>query len=257
MSHRWRRIGRTLLVVSVVLLALSSGIAVADEEHGTETPTTTTAGHSDGTAHHDEATHTTADESHHDGTSAQSGTSTQHSDDEHAHGGDDTGTSTPHHDDSAQQGDDGHTHEGDGHGEEGLLGDWLFVVGGLFLVGAIATAPTYRYFSSNRDGFEVTSSHLAVALLALFTAAVHLYLFLEHGEVVMLLAGAGFVGGIVLFFTGFNRRYLYAGGALFTLVQVPLWVLEGMPHLESFGLLDKVVQVLLVLLLGYLYLREQ
>lgn len=252
MSHHWRRIGRILLVVSVVLLTLSSGIAVADEEHGTETPTTTTAGHSDGTAHHDEASaQTTADESHHEGTS------TQHSDDEHAHGGAETGTSTPHHNDSAQQGDDGHAHEGDGHSEEGLLGSWLSVVGGLFLVGAVATAPTYRYLSSNRNGFEATSIHLAVALLALFTAAVHLYLFLEHGELVMLLAGAGFIGGIVLFFTGFNRQYLYASGALFTLVQIPLWVLEGMPHLDSFGLLDKVVQVLLILLLGYLYLQER
>ncbi|WP_202802220.1 hypothetical protein [Halogranum rubrum] len=44
---------------------------------------------------------------------------------------------------------------------------------------------------------------------------------------------------------------------LFTLVQIPLWVLEGMPHLDSFGLLDKVVQVLLVLLLGYLYLQQR
>ncbi|WP_211609266.1 DUF7475 family protein [Halogranum amylolyticum] len=242
--------------MSVVLLTLSSGIAVADEEHGTETPTPTTAGHSDGTAHHDEAsTQTTTDESHHEGTSTHSGTSTQHSDDEHAHGGEETGTSTPHHNDSAQQSDDGHTHEGDGHSEEGLLGSWLSVVGGLFLAGTVATAPTYRYLSSNRNGFEATSIHLLVALLALFTAAVHLYLFLEHGEVVMLLAGAGFVGGIVLFFAGFNRRYLYAGGALFTLIQIPLWVLEGMPHLGSFGLLDKVVQVLLVLLLGYLRYR--
>ncbi|SFL44773.1 hypothetical protein SAMN04487950_3791 [Halogranum rubrum] len=258
MSDQWRRIGRVLLVASVVLLAISSGIAVADEEHGTETPTTTTAGHSDETGHHDEAsTQTSAAGSHHNGTSPQSGTSTQHGDDEHAHDGEETGTSTTPHNDSAQQGDDGHTHEGDGHSEEGLFGSWLSVVGGLFLVGAVATAPTYRYLSSNRDGFEATAIHFAVALLALFTAAVHLYLFIEHGEVIMLLAGGGFIGGIVLFFTGFNRQHLYASGALFTLAQISLWIVEGMPHLDSFGLLDKVVQVLFVLLLGYLFLQNR
>lgn len=238
MSHRWRRISRILLIVSVVLLAFSSGIAVADEEHGTETPTTTTTGH-------------------HDETSTQSEESTQHSDDERTHSGEKASTSTAHNNDSAQQSSDGHAHEGDGHSDEGLLGSWLSVVGGLFLLGTVATAPTYRYFGSNREGFKATPVHFGVALLAVFTAAVHLYLFIGHGETVMLLAGAGFIGGIALFFAGFDRRYLYAGGALFTLVQIPLWVLEGMPHLDSFGLLDKVVQVLLVLLLGYLYLQQR
>lgn len=224
MSQRWRSIGRVLLVASVILLTLTSGIAVANDDHGTATttPATTASEHHEENSHHDETTQ------------AEAG----------------------HHDESGQSS-DGHTHEGDEHGEEGLLGSWLAVIGGLFLVGAVATTPTYKYLSANRERFEATPIHLGVALLALLSAAVHLYLFLDHGEFVMLLASAGFVGGIGLFFAGFNRQYLYAGGVLFTLVQIPLWVLEGMPHLSSFGLLDKVAQVLLIILLGYLYLDQR
>lgn len=207
MSQRWRSIGRVLLVASVVLLTLTSGVALADEDHETATATSTT-------------------------------------------------TTAGHHNESAQSG-DGHSHEGDAHGEEGLLDNWVAVVGGLFLVGALATTPTYRYLSSNHETFEATPVHLGAALLAILSAAVHLYLFLAHGELVMLLAGAGFIGGIGLFFAGFNRQYLYAGGALFTLIQIPLWVAEGTPHLTSFGLVDKIAQVLLVVLLGYLFLKQR
>ena len=92
--------------------------------------------------------------------------------------------------------------------------------------------------------------------MELFTPAVHLYQFLAHGQVIMLLAGLGFVGGVVLLFAGVARRYLYAAGIAYTLVQILLWTTDGMPHLENFGLLDEVVQASLVAVLGYLYVRN-
>ncbi|WP_338730055.1 hypothetical protein [Haladaptatus sp. DJG-WS-42] len=99
--------------------------------------------------------------------------------------------------------------------------------------------------------------HQAAALLAVFSAAVHLYLFLEHGTLVMLPAGLGFLGGIGLFFAGINRRVLYLAGIAFTALQIPLWVLEGLAHLQNFGLLDKVAQVTLIAILGYLIFTEE
>jgi hypothetical protein len=78
----------------------------------------------------------------------------------------------------------------------------------------------------------------------------------EHGETVMLLAALGFLGGIGLYFTGISRRLLYATGIGYTVVQLVLWYTAGMPHLNSFGLLDKVAQILLIAALGYLYARR-
>lgn len=148
---------------------------------------------------------------------------------------------------------------GGGHseGEAGFMSGWPMMIGGLFLLGTVTTAPIYQYSNKRRQDFAVSSIHLGVALLALFTAAVHLYLFLEHGSLIMLFAGSGFLGGIGLFFLGVDRQYLYLVGILYTAVQIPLWINDGMPHLGSFGLIDKVVQVLLIIALSYLYLNQQ
>jgi cation transport ATPase len=181
-----------------------------------------------------------------------------------AAGGDHTKTSTTtHHEESGHHEEQGHEDSGHSHSEEGHSHDdespteWLMMIGGLFLLGTVATAPLYQYTNTQRQNFTISSVHLGVALLALFTAAVHFYLFLDHGELIMALAGLGFLGGIGLFFIGVNRQYLYSLGVLYTAVQILLWINDGMPHVESFGLIDKVVQVLLIVALGYLLLHRR
>ncbi len=250
MSTGRRRVGLGLLAVCSALLLVTSGVALAHGGESTETTATMT--------HHDaERTHETTEASHdgaHTGTAAthHGGEETHRTSDGHAHGGD--GSAGSDHHGSGAESASGHGH--DDHDDGGLLGGWLSSVGGLFLLGAVATTPAYRYLRS-AEGVALTPVHLVGALLALFTAAVHLYLFFEHGTLTMLLAGLGFVGGVVLLFAGVARRYLYLAGIAFTLVQMALWVDAGMPHLASFGLLDKVVQAALVAVLGYLYVRDE
>ncbi|MCO8255780.1 hypothetical protein NKF26_18385 [Haladaptatus sp. AB618] len=173
--------------------------------------------------------------------------------------GDHTKTSTTtHHEESGHHEEQGHEDSGHGHShDDESPTEWLMMIGGLFLLGTVATAPLYQYTNTRRQNFTVSSMHLGVALLALFTAAVHFYLFLDHGELIMALAGLGFLGGIGLFFIGVNRLYLYSVGILYTAVQILLWVNDGMPHVGSFGLIDKVVQVLLIAALGYLLLHQR
>lgn len=175
-----------------------------------------------------------------------SSTSNHSGDSEHHSGG--TGTASTTHGEE-----DGHGHGGDEHSDSGFGDGWFTVIGGTFLLGAIATAPMYQYAASRKQDVVVSPAHAAVALLALFTAAVHFYLFVGHGEVEMLFAALGFLGGIALYFTGISRRLLYATGVGFTTIQLILWYTAGMPHFESFGLLDKTAQVILIGALGYLY----
>lgn len=191
-----------LLILAVAALVLSPGIALADEDHGTSSPTST----------------------------------------EHSESGD--------------QEQHGHSHGKQGNKEGGLLGGWLTVISGLFLLGTATTAPAYQYLNTGQQEKFKTVEFLAL-LLTIFSASVHLYLFLAHGTMVMLLAGLGFVGGVGLFFTGIERRYLYLTGIVYTLIQIPLWINDGMPHLGSFGLLDKTAQVVLILTLGYLYWKNR
>ncbi|WP_139329013.1 hypothetical protein [Haladaptatus litoreus] len=150
----------------------------------------TTQGHGHGDDHGKTETtsdnHSSAGDSHHsDGTSS-------HQSDE---GGD------GHHAD-----DSGGDHHGDGSAA------WLTSIAGLVAIAALPVAPAYWY-GKQRDRFSDVDAGPAVAIgLILVRAAVHLYLFVQHEEVVMLLAGLGFVGAVVLFLLGVSRRLLYAVG---------------------------------------------
>lgn len=249
MTSTHRRISYGLFVICITLLIVSSGVALAHGGESTSTTVTVTpyeeerTHHSNDGHHGEESTETTG--THHD--AAETHRTNQSG---HAHGNDTEAAAEGHHE--SNQGVSGHAHEN--HDEGGLLGGWISIIGGLFLVGAIMTAPAYRYVQSSESP-TLAPIHFAGALLALFTAAVHLYLHFEHGTLVMLLAGLGFVGGVVLLFAGVARRYLYAAGIVYTLAQIVLWINAGMPHLGSFGLLDKIAQVSLIVVLGYLYVR--
>lgn len=153
--------------------------------------------------------------------------------------------------------DDGSTATDDGH-QDGSGLAWTVSIAGLFVaITAVPAAPTY-WFGKQRDRVsDLESIHFLAVGLILFSAAVHLYLYFQHGELLMLLAGAGFLGAVVLFFLGFSRRILYLVGVAFVAVQLVLWAVSGMPHLQSYGLLDKIAQVLLLGVLGYLLWGEQ
>lgn len=148
---------------------------------------------------------------------------------------------------------------GPDHGEDSNHGGestWVFSIAGLFAVVAIPTAPAF-WFGKQRDLVsEVNSAHLAAIGLVLLSAAIHFYLFLQHSEVQMLLAGLGFLGAVGLFFAGVSRRLLYLLGLPYVAVQLVLWYSAGMPHLHSYGLLDKIAQVLLIGTFSYLLWTE-
>lgn len=95
---------------------------------------------------------------------------------------------------------------------------------------------------------------LAIALVAV-TGGIHVALFFTEDWLPMLLAGLGFFGAIVLFLLNVSRALLYPVGVVYTGSQIvgylllplgPLWI----------GILDKVVQVSLIVLLGYLFRRD-
>lgn len=118
---------------------------------------------------------------------------------------------------------------------------------------ALTMSQTTRQRNAIRfDTAEFTWMHWAIVALAVVTGAIHLYLFTTDDWIPFLLAGLGFLGAVVLLFVLPDyRKYLYPVGILFTVAQIvgylllplgPLWI----------GVLDKAVQVLLILLLGYL-----
>ena len=99
-------------------------------------------------------------------------------------------------------------------------------------------------------------THWVGIVAALVSGAVHLYLgvaFLPSGlGVSFLLAGAGFVGAVVLVLVDYRRRLVYAVGVPFTLVQIVLWYVlnfgsGGFPgEVGTLGAVDKVAQVALL-----------
>lgn len=105
---------------------------------------------------------------------------------------------------------------------------------------------------SYRIGSLRTLDWIAV-VLAVATAVIHLYLFTTEDWLPFLLAGAGFLGAIgLLVALPRYRHWLYPLGALFVLSQIvgylllplgPLWI----------GVLDKAIQVTLVLVLVQLF----
>lgn len=97
--------------------------------------------------------------------------------------------------------------------------------------------------------------HWAGIVLAAITGVIHLYLFATEDWLPFVLAGVGFFVAIGLLLSNVNRLYLYPLGILYTGAQIvgylamplgPLWI----------GVLDKIVQVALIAVLGYLHYAE-
>lgn len=109
--------------------------------------------------------------------------------------------------------------------------------------------------------------HWVGIVAALVSAAVHLFLGVSFAPsplgISFVLAGLGFVGGVVLLVIDYRRRAVYAVGIAFTLVQIVLWyVVNFAGGAKSFpgdvgtiGAVDKVAQVVLIAVLVALLRR--
>ncbi|MFC6976914.1 hypothetical protein ACFQL1_22900 [Halomicroarcula sp. GCM10025709] len=119
-------------------------------------------------------------------------------------------------------------------------------------------AQRYGIFERGEVGFDtgrMSWAHWLAGGLAAITGGIHLYLYLEQGFPAFLFAALVFFGAIVALLLNLYRRLLYLLGIPFTAGQIVLWAAQGMPDM-SIALVDKPVQVLLILLLVYLFLNE-
>lgn len=111
---------------------------------------------------------------------------------------------------------------------------------------------------------SLTPLHWLGVVMALVSAAVHFVLgtgFLPHWMgILFVLAGGGFVGGVVLLVIDYRRRLLYLVGIPFTLVQIIGWYVinqpAGVADLTAAGAIDKLAQIILIVVLVVLYRRE-
>lgn len=107
-----------------------------------------------------------------------------------------------------------------------------------------------------------TPVHWLAIAAAVVSAVIHLYLaprvmnFNQTMGILFILAGLGYFGGIAIFLTRYWRPILYLVAALFTIVQIVAWVATGMGG-GTMGIVDKAVQVVFVVLVGYLYAQTR
>ncbi|WP_338727210.1 hypothetical protein [Haladaptatus sp. DJG-WS-42] len=122
----------------------------------------------------------------------------------------------------------------------------------------MATQPS-RTLAQEGFGFRMDSLtwlHWVTAALAAVTGLVHIYLYTVNFPLPFLFAGIVYFAAIIAMFLNIYRRLLYAIGIPFVAGQIALWILAGTPNF-TIGVFDKVVQVLLLVALGYLiYTRD-
>ncbi|MFC7225838.1 hypothetical protein N0B31_00350 [Salinirubellus salinus] len=102
----------------------------------------------------------------------------------------------------------------------------------------------------------MTTAHWVVAGLAAVTGGIHAYLYLTQGFLPFGFAAVVFFAAVLGLLLNVYRRALYALGIPFTLGQVAMWYLQGMPDF-TLGVVDKAVQLALVAMLVYLLLNER
>ena len=110
---------------------------------------------------------------------------------------------------------------------------------------------------------SLTSMHWVAIVLAAITGAIHLGMgimfFPGVQPISFILAGLGFFGAIVLVLINYRRRELYLLGIPFTALQIVLylWINQRAdPAISPLEAIDKVAQVLLIVILFVLYRRE-
>jgi hypothetical protein len=115
---------------------------------------------------------------------------------------------------------------------------------------------------------SLTGIHWVGVVLALLSGVIHLFLGVRLGSQLgyaglpgaFILAGLGFVGAVILLLVDFRRRLVYAVGVPFVGAQVVIWlwtqVLNSSRSLGTVDYVDKVAQVLLIVILLYLLATE-
>ena len=103
-------------------------------------------------------------------------------------------------------------------------------------------------------GGSLTGAHWLAVVLVVVTGVLHVYAGVVEGRIPVALAGVGYAGALVLFFLNYRRRLLYAVGIPYTAIQIPLWIVAK----SEYGIVDyvdKATQVVLILVLAYLYVN--
>lgn len=106
------------------------------------------------------------------------------------------------------------------------------------------------------DSFELnslTGLHWLAVVLVVITGVIHVIAGVAEGRAPVALAGVGFFVALVLFLMDYRRPTLYIVGVVYTGIQVPLWYVAKAGEYTTMGYVDKAVQVVLVLVLLYLY----
>lgn len=93
--------------------------------------------------------------------------------------------------------------------------------------------------------------------LVLLTGILHLYAGIVEGRPPVALAGVGFLAAIGLFLRDYRRQMLYLVGIVYTGIQLPLWYVAKSGEFTTLGYADKAVQVVLIVLLAYLYWKNE
>ena len=123
------------------------------------------------------------------------------------------------------------------------------------------TQPVTTSVETKRTGFgyrreTTTPIHWAAFGLSEVTGVIHLYLYYQQANPAFLFAGVVFLGAVVAGLLNVYRRALYAIGVPFTAGQIVIWAVMGMPDM-SIAVVDKPVQVALIVLLAYLFVNEK
>lgn len=114
--------------------------------------------------------------------------------------------------------------------------------------------------TTERTGFglhfeRLTPVHWAGMGLSAITGVTHLYLYYQQEYLPFLLAGVVFLAAVAGVALNVYPRALYALGIPFTAGQIAIWYMQGMPDMQI-AMIDKPVQVLLVVVLAYLLYTE-
>lgn len=104
---------------------------------------------------------------------------------------------------------------------------------------------------------SLTPLHWGGVVLAAVTGVIHLYLGVSFIDSPLgwsfLVAGVGFLGGVAALLVDYRRRLLYVLGIPFTAGQIVIWYVVNAPDFGTLGIVDKIVQVLFVVVLVQLY----
>ena len=108
----------------------------------------------------------------------------------------------------------------------------------------------------DRRTASLSTLERGIVVLVGVTAVTHIYPGIVEGAPPLVLAGLGFFGGAALYIRGVRRDALALVAIPYTAVQIPLWVVIKAGNYTLVGYVDKAVQVVLVLALLVIVVRQ-